>query len=207
MLVPTRRGYGETLNKERQGSLGNAEYVLRRARVPLGFAFAAAFLFFARPSWRSLVCSLALVVPGLALRAYAAGYVKKNSELTTTGPYAHTRNPLYLGSFLAALGFAAASRSVVLLVCFLLLFFAVYLPVIRSEERFLAGFFPEFPAYMRRVPRLFPRRGRVQVRSAAAFSVERYLHHREYNSVVGAFAVYAALVLLLVLRGRGFLPQ
>ena len=51
------------------------------------------------------------MVPGLLLRAYASGYVKKNAELTVTGPYAYTRNPLYLGSMLMAFGFAAASRS------------------------------------------------------------------------------------------------
>ncbi len=195
------------MNTQRKGNLGTAEYLLRRARVPLGFAFAAAFLLFARPSLRSLACSLALVVPGLWLRGYAAGYVKKNSELTTTGPYAYTRNPLYLGSFLAALGFAAASRSIVLVVCFVALFFLVYLPVIRSEERFLASHFPTFSTYKQQVPRLFPRRGAVRRNTAAAFSAERYRHHREYNSAMGAAAVYVALLLLLYLRQRGTLPQ
>lgn len=195
------------MNRERQGSLGNAEYLLRRARVPLGFLFAAAFLVFARPSARSLLCSLALVVPGLWLRGYAAGYVKKNSELTTTGPYAHTRNPLYLGSFMAALGFVAASRSVVLVLCFVALFFAVYLPVIRSEERFLAAHFPGFAAYTQRVPRLFPRRGALHLSQPSSFSAAQYRHHREYNSAMGAAAVYAALALLLLLRQHGIVPQ
>ncbi len=195
------------MKADRQGSLSNTEYILRRARVPLGFLFAAAFLVFARPTFRSLACSLALVVPGLWLRGYAAGYVKKNSELTTTGPYAHTRNPLYLGSFMAALGFVAASRSVVLVLCFAVLFFAIYLPVIRSEERFLAGHFSEFPAYMQRVPRLFPRRGSLRAPQPSSFSAAQYRHHREYNSSMGAAAVYAALLLLLLLRQHGIVPQ
>ena len=54
---------------------------------------------------------LALVLPGLWLRGYAAGYVKKNRELTQTGPYAYTRNPLYVGSILIAAGFAVALLS------------------------------------------------------------------------------------------------
>ena len=85
--------------------------VARRIRVPLGFVFAALFLLVARPGGRSLLASLALVLPGLWLRGYASGYVKKNEELATTGPYAHTRNPLYLGSMLIAFGFALAAAS------------------------------------------------------------------------------------------------
>ncbi len=107
--------------------------IARRIRVPLGFVFAAVFLFLARPGWESLLVSLALVLPGLWLRGYAAGYVKKNQELTTTGPYAYTRNPLYLGSMLIAFGFAAASQSWILVVVLVALFFAIYLPTIRSE--------------------------------------------------------------------------
>src|ERR1700689_2601148 len=86
--------------------------IARRIRVPLGFVVAAVFLVFATPSWRTLAWSLLLVLPGVWLRGYAAGYVKKNAELTVTGPDAYTRNPLYLGSILMAFGFAVASRSV-----------------------------------------------------------------------------------------------
>ena len=85
--------------------------VARRIRVPMGFLFAAFFLWRARPTVASLAYSLLLVVPGLLLRAYASGYVKKNATLTVTGPYAYTRNPLYLGSTMLAFGFAVASRS------------------------------------------------------------------------------------------------
>ncbi len=198
------------------------ERAVRRARVPLGFAFAAAFLIFARPDTRSLLCSLTLVVPGLWLRGYAAGYVKKNAELTTTGPYAHTRNPLYLGSLTAALGFVAASRNALLVLAFLLLFTAVYLPVIRSEERFLAAHFPSFREYLTCVPRLFPRSFRpppagLVTRSVAnrfatsqgtgGFSMALYRQHREYNSAMGAAAIYAALGVLLALRQHGILPE
>ena len=80
--------------------------IARRVRVPLGFLVAAIFLVFAHSTWRTLLWSVLLVVPGLWLRGYAAGYVKKNAELTRTGPYAYTRNPLYLGSMSLAAGFA-----------------------------------------------------------------------------------------------------
>ncbi len=174
--------------------------IARRIRVPLGFVFAAVFLFLARPGWESLVVSVALVLPGLWLRGYAAGYVKKNQELTTTGPYAYTRNPLYLGSMLIAFGFAAASQSWILTAVLTVLFFSIYLPTIRSEEQFLRARFPTFTSYARQVPRLFPRITPAPTSTpAGVFSRERYLHHREYNASIGAAAIYLALLLRLLL--------
>lgn len=173
--------------------------IARRIRVPLGFIFAAVFLWLARPEWTSLGYSLLLVLPGLALRAYASGYVKKNRELTTTGPYAYTRNPLYLGSLLMALGFAVASRNAWILLGIAILFFAIYLPVIRSEEAFLRGEFAGFDAYCARVPRLFPRLtpGTPGVKGEGGFSSGLYRRHREYNAFMGAAALYGALLLRL----------
>lgn len=169
--------------------------IARRIRVPLGFCFAAVFLWLARPTWLSLGLSLLLVIPGLWLRGYAAGYVRKNAELTTTGPYAHTRNPLYLGSMLIAFGFAASSRGWLIVVALTALFLAIYLPTIRSEEEFLRGKFEGFDAYALLVPRLLPRlTPATSAASTGEFSRDLYMHHREYNSGMGAVAIYAALI-------------
>ena len=169
--------------------------VARRIRVPLGFAFAVFFLWLARPTPVFLAASLALVVPGLWLRGYASGYVKKNAELTVTGPYAYTRNPLYLGSMLIAFGFALAARSVWIALALAALFLAIYLPVIRSEEQYLRSVFPGFDAYAARVPRLLPRLTAVTgTATAASFSGDLYRRHREYNALTGAAALYAALI-------------
>ena len=169
--------------------------------MPLGFVFAAVFLWLARPTWWSMLGSLALVGPGLWLRGYAAGYVKKNAELTVTGPYAYTRNPLYLGSMMIAVGFAAASGRWVIPAVLAALFLAIYMPTILSEEAFLRGEFAEFDAYAARVPRLLPRLTAARIGGVEGldttkrgkFSRERYLHHREYNAAMGAAAIYAAL--------------
>ncbi len=178
--------------------------VARRIRVPLGFCFAAVFLSLARPTWGSVGLSLLLVAPGVWLRGYAAGYVKKNQELTRTGPYAYTRNPLYLGSMLIAFGFAGASRSWVVLVALAVLFAVIYWPTIRSEEAFLRGEFAEFEEYARAVPRLLPRLTAAPGGTGSGvFSRERYLHHREYNAGMGALAIYAALVTRLVALRHG----
>jgi len=192
------------LSELKAGNQTTWEWVARRIRVPMGFGFAAVFLWLARPTWASIGWSLMVVVPGLWMRGYAAGYVKKNEELTRTGPYAYTRNPLYLGSMLIAFGFAAAARSSVLPMALAGLFAAIYWPTIRSEEEFLRGRFPEFEEYARAVPRLLPRlRAAPTLASAGVFSRERYLHHREYNSAMGALAIYAALLVRLVRLGHG----
>src|SRR6202142_273605 len=130
--------------------------VARRIHVPLGFLAAALYLFELwqrAPQPAAVAWSLALVLPGLWLRGYAAGYVKKNRELTVTGPYAHTRNPLYLGSMLIAAGFAVALLSWPVALVLAVGFSVIYIPVIASEERFLRVTFPSFDAYSSQVPR------------------------------------------------------
>jgi protein-S-isoprenylcysteine O-methyltransferase Ste14 len=174
----------------------------------MGFVAAALFLCLARPTWPTMALSLILVLPGLLLRAYASGYVRKNAELTTTGPYAHTRNPLYLGSMLIVFGFAAAAASWLILAALAALFAAIYIPTIQSEEAYLRARFPGFSAYASAVPRLLPRllphspAPRSQDAPPATepgdFSPALYRRHREYNSLIGVCAIYVALALRLV---------
>lgn len=174
--------------------------ISRRIRVPLGFLFLILYFWLACPTPRSLLESLVLVIPGTFLRGYASGYVKKNAELTTSGPYAHTRNPLYLGSILIAFGFALAARSVWIAVALAILFVAIYWPVILSEEEYLRAHFSGFDDYAKRVPRLLPRLRIQSDNVGGKFSLELYRKHREYNSLLGSLCVYAGLIALLLLR-------
>jgi len=181
--------------------------IARRIRVPLGFLTAALYLFeLARhaPVPAAVAWSLLLVLPGLWLRAYASGYVKKNRELTTTGPYAHTRNPLYLGSILMAAGFAVALLSWPVALALVIMFAVIYIPTIASEERFLRATFPEFPAYCRRVPRLIPRLTPSNPSGShgahGTFALSLYLKHREYNAAIGTTLLYLCLLLLRPLQ-------
>jgi protein-S-isoprenylcysteine O-methyltransferase Ste14 len=167
----------------------------RRIRVPLGFVFAVLYFWLARPTWRFIALGAIGIVPGLLIRALASGHVRKNEALATSGPYAYTRNPLYLGSLLIGIGFAVAAHSWWVGVALMVMFFAIYLPVIRDEEAFLRQRFPEFEEYALRVPRMFPRLAtRSQKDEApAGFSMDLYLKHREYNAMLGALAMLAAL--------------
>ncbi len=175
--------------------------VARRIRVPLGFAFAILYFWLARPSWSSLAFGALLIVPGLVVRALASGHVRKNEALATSGPYAHTRNPLYLGSLLIGVGFAVAARSWWVGLVLLVMFIAIYLPVIRNEEEFLRGRFPEFDEYARSVPRMLPRITPAPSGDAGGgFSMELYLKHREWNAALGAAAMMAILIGELLFR-------
>ncbi len=149
------------------------------------------------PHTAAILWSLVLVLPGLWLRGYAAGYVKKNRELTQTGPYAHTRNPLYLGSILIAAGFAVALESWIVALALAAVFAIIYIPVIASEERFLRATFPEFDSYAHRVPRLIPRITPAATDAVSgSFSFTLYLKHREYNATIGAVLLYVSLFVL-----------
>ena len=167
--------------------------IARRVRVPLGFVFAMLYCWLARPTVQSIWIGTALVIPGLAIRALASGQLQKNEQLATGGLYAHTRNPLYLGSLILAIGFALASRSWWVGGGIVLLFFAIYLPVIRAEEVFLRERFPQFEDYARQVPRLLPRISSSS-KESGAFSSDSYWKHREYNAALGAAVMLAVLM-------------
>ena len=177
--------------------------IARRIRVPLGFAFAAFYLWRAKPSWPSLAIGTAIALLGIFVRAMASGHVEKNRVLTATGPYAYVRNPLYLGSIIIGVGFGLAARDVWIFVAILLLFVAIYLPVIRGEERFLQEKFPEFEDYSRRVPRMLPRLTAAGSDNAAGgFSIELYMKHREWNALLGSVLLIGALIIKMVLVSR-----
>ena len=170
----------------------------RRVRVPLGFIFAVVYVWLARPTKTSLIAGALIMLPGLLLRGLASGHVQKDKQLTISGPYAYTRNPLYLGSLFLAAGFAIAARSWSIVAIMVLMFALIYVPVIAGEERYLRQTFPEYDEYARRVPRMFPRLtpyGNQQ----AAYSSARYWKHREYEASIGCVVLLAILIAKLII--------
>jgi len=177
-------------------SVAEWSQIARRIRVPLGFVFAVLYFWLARPTWRFLMFGSVLIIPGLLIRALASGHVRKNEALATTGPYAYTRNPLYLGSLLIGIGFAVAAQSGWVGATLVVMFFAIYVPVIRGEEKFLRETFPDFDQYAQRVPRMLPRF--TPARSSddgGGFSMELYLKHREWNALLGSILLIEVLML------------
>jgi protein-S-isoprenylcysteine O-methyltransferase Ste14 len=167
--------------------------IARRIRVPSGFVLAGLYVWLAKPSAISIASGIPFVVAGLLLRGVASGHLQKNEQLATSGPYAYTRNPLYLGSVVMVVGFVIAARSIWIALITLALFVGIYLPVVLGEESHLAKQFPEFSEYARRVPRFVPRLSQSSS-PPGAFSWQLYRKHREYNAILGAMAIFAILV-------------
>jgi protein-S-isoprenylcysteine O-methyltransferase Ste14 len=173
-----------------------------RWRVPASYPVAAGYLYFASPELRSLVLGAVVAALGLLLRAAAAGFLCKHERLATQGPYAFTRNPLYLGSTLIALGFCLAGTSwwgAALVAAYLLLF---YPPVMRLEGQELRGRYgPVYDDYARRVPVFLPRysaHAKQAATAGAEFSREQYLRNREYQAGWGVLAGLGLLVVKLL---------
>jgi protein-S-isoprenylcysteine O-methyltransferase Ste14 len=165
-----------------------------RLRVPSGFLIVAVFAWFSHPTVRSMGFGLPISVLGLVLRAWAAGCLAKNERLATGGPYAYTRNPLYLGTLLVAAGLAVAARSAGLAVLFAAVFVLVYLPVIQNESEYLRVLFPDYDAYSAAVPLLLPRLTPRKAENSNRFRLALYLRNQEYNAAAG----FAAGILLLL---------
>ena len=159
-----------------------------RLRVPSGFLLVIVFAWFSRPTPLSMAIGVPLSLAGLALRAWAAGCLAKNRQLASGGPYAYTRNPLYIGTLLVAAGLALASRSIGLAALFAVVFLLVYLPVIQNEEQHLRQIFPEYAEYAERVPALFPRLNPARGNNSNPFRTRLYLKNQEYQAGLGFLA-------------------
>ena len=95
---------------------------------------------------------------GASLRFWASGYLRKDKRPAVGGPYGFVRNPLYLGTYLMALGTALAIEAWVLLAAATILFAIIYHFIILDEEIKLTSIFGEpYHLYCEAVPRFFPR--------------------------------------------------
>lgn len=169
-----------------------------RLRVPAGYVLGVLALALARPSLRSLLWAVPLVLCGEAIRLWASGHLEKTWALATGGPYAHSRNPLYLGSALMAVGLAAASASPWVVVAVVGYFLAFFPRVVREEAAFLRDKFkPDYEEWAGEVPIFWPRL-RPGGPRATRFEWRRVGVNREWRTAAALPAVAA----LLYLRGR-----
>ena len=174
--------------------------LMQRMRVPLGFLLTPVMLLAARPTSISVVLGMGVATLGLALRAWASGHLRKNEDLTVSGPYKYTRNPLYLGTFILGTGISISSGVFWLVVLFVVLYLIVYVPVMIAEARTMRNLFPDrYDAYSKRVPlfvpRVFPGRSSGSAEGLRKFDRSLYIKHREYRASLGALAVLLLLVL------------
>ena len=175
--------------------------VAKRLRLPLGFVLGITYLIFARPTPLTLAVGGAVALIGVLIRAWASGHISKNERLATSGPYAHTRNPLYFGSFLIAAGFAIAVHWALLLV--VVAFFAlVYAPTMQRERANIAGRFPDaYEVYSANVPAFVPRPTPWKAThpdDAERFSLALYMKHGEWKAGLTYVLVMTWLIYVTV---------
>jgi protein-S-isoprenylcysteine O-methyltransferase Ste14 len=169
---------------------------IQRWRVPLGFLCAALFILFARPRPATLLAGAIVSLIGLAIRAWGSGHLRKNDVLATSGPYAFTRNPLYLGSFIMGLGFTIASGRWWLGILFVALFLGIYLPVMRVESGTLGQLFGRsYEEYAAAVPLFAPRLTPYRSEQPdVRFDRDLYLKYREYRAALGLLTAWGVLI-------------
>ena len=172
-----------------------------RWRVRMGYPVALICFYLARPGPWSMASGAALAAIGLAIRAAAAGHLRKHESLATAGPYAWTRNPLYFGSMFLAVGFLLAVASW-LAAALVAVYLAVFYPGVirREEEELRAEYGDAFEGYARRVPLFWPRPPRQNLASGNEFSWGRYRHNREYQALIGAVVSFALLLAAMMWR-------
>jgi Phospholipid methyltransferase len=179
-----------------------------RWRVRAGYPVAVVYLALADPKPRWILIGALVAAIGLLIRGASSGHLRKDRELATSGPYAHTRNPLYLGSALLAGGFAIAGGSWWAGLLVVAYFGVFYYAVMRNEEQDLHQRFGEaFDAYAARVPLFFPWFASADAAAGGEtaqqrFSWAQYRRNREYQALIGTIAGVGVLFLRMWIRRR-----
>lgn len=171
---------------------------LRRLRLKAVWLIVVPFLVLARPTPDLLVAGGALAALGLALRAWSAGTIHKDEQLTTSGPYAHTRNPLYVGSLLIGVGVSLAGGHWIWPLVFLLFYGWIYRRTMAHEAALLTEAFGDrYRDYAAHVPGFVPRLTAYRAPGAVAgagFRWRQYARNREWEAALGALAAFGLLL-------------
>lgn len=171
---------------------------MRTLRLKAVWLLILPFLWFAHPTPGLVAVGAGLGLLGLLIRGWAAGTIHKERDLTTSGPYAYTRNPLYVGSFFLGLGVTVAGGHWLFVVLFLLFYVGVYGRTMAGEAELLTELFGDrYRHYARRVPALLPRLTPYrppQPDQAGGFSFAQYKRNKEWEAGLGAVAAYAVLL-------------
>lgn len=148
------------------------------------YILSMALLFYARPQPRFFLIGLPLILSGESLRLWAAGHLSKNREVTTTGPYAYVKNPLYLGTFLMMIGFCLLAGQWLILAAGLIVFFIYYVPFKKKREadRLREIFGSEWDEYDRSVPDYIPRFSPYERRGRRLWEWARVLSNSEHET-------------------------
>ena len=171
-----------------------------RWRVRSSLFLLVLIIILARPTWVSILIGLAVCAPGLLIRAWASGHIKKEKELAVSGPYQYTRNPLYLGNFVLGLSIAAGTNSWWCALIFAAYFLVFYPPVIKEERERMKRLFPDkYEEYKKKVPLFFPKFKPFFSVGSNKFSWALYKKNREYRALIGTLVFWIILMAKMLL--------
>lgn len=173
----------------------------RELRLRSAWLLILPFFYFASPTPGLMAAGVALSASGLVVRAWAAGTIHKDRVLTTGGPYAYTRNPLYLGSLVLGFGVVVAGGEVWFAALFAGFYAVMYGATMRQERRSLEDLFGDsYREYAERVPPLLPRLTAYCGPSddETPFSVDRYMRHKEWEALLGSAAGFGLLAAKMI---------
>jgi len=174
--------------------------ILYAWRVRAGLLGIILVAILANPNGTSLIAGFAVCLPGLFLRAWAAGHLRKDKELTVSGPYRGTRNPLYLGNLAIGLGIVTASRSVWVLSIVTVYFLLFYPLIIQMEVDKMRSLFPqEYTEYSQKTPLFFPFRWSSSPSKKRKLSWELYLKNKEWRALLGTIVFWLIMLAKLLL--------
>jgi len=201
------RGTGAVSNVSGVRRLKESRRFWARWRVRIGYPVAAIYWVLAAPTPQSILIGGIVAAFGLLIRGLSSGHLRKDEELTTSGPYACTRNPLYFGSAFLAAGFVIAGLSWIAGAVVSVYFTVFYAAVVRSEERDLRERFgAAFDEYATSVPLFFPgfrrKDGEAPLPAATRFSWAQYRRNREYQALIGTLVGLGSLWLRMWIRRR-----
>jgi protein-S-isoprenylcysteine O-methyltransferase Ste14 len=175
--------------------------IIYKWRVRIGLISTILSFVLAKPTWYSLIAGAFIAILGLSIRIWACGNLRKEKELTTSGPYRYTRNPLYFGSMILGISTVVACQSWGVLAIFLVNFLLIYPVVIRAEKARMFALFPEqYQEYSKHVPLFFPTlRPKIPRDPESRFSWELYKKNKENRAVLGSVIFYVFLILKTIL--------
>jgi len=174
--------------------------MLNRWRVRAGLPSVLLTIFLAKPNYYSLLSGLGFYLLGMLLRAWSSGHLKKEVELTTSGPYRYTRNPLYLGNILMGLGVVAAARSWWVLIVIALYFLVFYPAIILREREKMCELYPEqYQDFSTQVPLLLPTLKSYSQAPPRVFSWSFYKRNKEFRAIYASLIFWGLMILKIVL--------
>ena len=181
----------------------NLKSAIYRWRVRGGFIGLLLAIVLAKPDLTSILSGISINLFGLSIRTWAAGYLRKEKELTVSGPYKYTRNPLYVGNLILGIGAVVGSRSWWMLAFFSAYFLLFYSVAIKNEKGKMKKSFPrEYEDYMRKVPLFFPflkplslsRKREKRGQEKSRFNWKLYKKNKEYRALIGAILFWMLML-------------